>query len=96
MEKGFNKQGFMAYLEKTINGFNQPYFRELVENLIEYGLKWHHFSKNQFCYWLEELLPEISFAEIAAFMADECLTGYGLEKKEEAIADFEIEVPEVE
>lgn len=96
MKKGFNKQAFMMYLEKTINGFNQPFFRELVENLIEYGLKHEHVSKDMFCYWLSDLLPEIQFGEIAAFMSDKCLTEFGIEQKKEAITDFKIEVPEVE
>jgi hypothetical protein len=62
MKKGFNKQAFMAYLEKAINGFDNHFLRETVENLIDYGLKHEHVSKDQFCYWLSDLLPDIQLS----------------------------------
>ena len=89
-DKGFARQDFMAYLERAVNGFSNPFLRELVDNLIDYGLKHEHVSKDMFCYWLSDILPEISFDEIAAFMEDKCLTDNGIKYKREAMADFDI------
>ena len=36
MNRGFDKDGFMAYLHETFNGFENPWLRELVENVIAY------------------------------------------------------------
>ena len=94
MNKGFNQQEFMEYLEKALNGFDKPYFRNLVENLIDYGLKHEHVSKDQFCYWLSDLLPEIQFGEVAAFMSDNCLTENGIQEKKDATNDFQIDILE--
>ena len=89
-EKGFARQDFVAYLERTINGFSNPFLRELIDNLIDYGLKHEHVSKDMFCYWLSDILPDICFDEIAAFMDDNCLTDYGKAHKREGMADYDI------
>lgn len=86
MEKGFNAEKFMAYLEQEFNGMENCMFRGIVENLIEYGHKHEQISKDQFCYWLSDLIPEISFGEVAAFMDDDCLTENGKTKKQQALA----------
>lgn len=89
-DNGFNDVSFMVYLEKAFNGFDNTFLRGLVGNLVEYGLMHERVSKDQFCYWLSDLLPEVSFGEVAAFMDDECLTTNGKREKQEAIKDYEI------
>jgi len=85
MKNGFNKIKFMAYLEKTFNGFENCFLRETVDNIIEYGLKNERVSKDQFCYWVSDILPEVSFGEVAAFMCDGSLTENGQEEKRKAL-----------
>lgn len=77
MEQGFNKAAFMEYLEKMFGGFENSFLRELVENIIEYANKWERVSKDQFVYFVSDMLPEVEFGEVAAFADDECLTGNG-------------------
>jgi hypothetical protein len=78
---GFNKQGFMEYLELSFNGFENSFLRNLVKNLIEYANKHERVSKDQFCYFVSDLLPEVEFGEVAMFMNDGSLTEYGLTEK---------------
>lgn len=90
-ENGFDNIGFMGYLEKSFSGFDNTFLRELVQNLVEYGLMHERVSRDQFCYWLSDLLPEVSFGEVAAFMSDESLTTSGKAEKTAAIKHYEIE-----
>ena len=90
IEKGFDKQRFLSYLSNVYSDFSHQAFRFLVENLVDYGFKHECVSKDQFCYWLSDLLPDISFGEVAAFMDDECLTKYGKEEKDNAILEYNI------
>jgi len=85
MENGFDRNGFMDYMEDAFDGFDQPFVRNLVANIVEYGLKHERISKDQFCYWLSDMIPEVQFGEVAMFIADESLTNYGLEEKRKAI-----------
>ena len=91
-ENGFDETGFMGYLEKSFGGFENTFLRGLVENLVEYGLMYERVSKDQFCYWLSNLLPEVSFGEVAAFMNDDSLTASGKTEKLEAIKDYDIKL----
>lgn len=86
MEKGFNRIEFMAYMERTFNGFENSFLRGLVDNVIDYGNKHMRVSKDQFCYWVSDMLPEIEFGEVAMFMDDDCLTKNGQEEKHKTIA----------
>lgn len=85
MEKGFNAEKFMAYLEQEFNGMENCMLRQIVENLINYGHKHEQISKDQFVQWLADMIPEVSFGEVAAFMGDDCLTESGKKKKEVAL-----------
>ena len=90
MEKGFNAEKFMAYLEQEFNGMENCMFRKIVENLIEYGHKHEQVSKDQFVYWLSNMIPEISFGEVAVFMDDDCLTENGKAQKAAALETIKI------
>lgn len=80
MNRGFDKDGFMAHLHETFNGFENPWLRELVENVIDYAEANAH-SKDLFAYIVSDLLPEVEFAEVAAFCNDDDLTSLGLREK---------------
>ncbi len=81
MNKGFNDSAFMEYLKNTFNGFDNCFLRYTIENILRYGHKHHHVSKDQFIYFLLELIPELTFGEIAQFAEDEILTTYGKSEK---------------
>jgi len=85
MENGFDRDGFMDYLEHTFNGFEYPIARGLVDNLIDYGLEHERISKDQMCYWLCNMIPEVEFGEVAMFIDDRSLTSCGLEEKRKAL-----------
>ena len=85
MEKGFNEKKFMAYLNQEFSGMENCMLRGIVENLIEYGHKHEQVSKDQFVQWLADMIPEISFGEVAAFMEDGCLTEHGKAEKQQAL-----------
>lgn len=81
MENTFDKQSFMAWLEETYDGYENPYLRKLVENLIDYGTEQKAHSRDGLIYFLHDILPDIEFGEIAAFAEDESLTNYGFGEK---------------
>lgn len=83
MENGFDRKAFMAYMENTFNGFETPFLRQLVDNVIDYAQKHERVSKDQFVYFVSDVIPEISFGEVAQFMDDECLTAYSQAEKQD-------------
>lgn len=82
MEKGFDRAGFMAHLEDTFSGFENSFLRQLVENVLDYARDHEHVSKDQFCHFVSDMLPEITFGEVAAFCRDEILTCWGQQEKQ--------------
>lgn len=75
MEKGFDKEGFMEWLKKEFPGVVETRWNyDLVENIIDYGFKHETVSKDQLCYWISDMLPELEFLEVAKFIEDEHLT----------------------
>lgn len=75
MEKGFNKDDFMLWLKEEFPGVVDTHWNyDLVENIIDYGIENKMVSKDQFCFWLSDMLPEVEFLEVARFMEDEHLT----------------------
>ena len=79
--KGFDDAAFMRYLEREFNGFENCFLRELVENLIDYAHKHEQVSKDQFVYFISDMLPEVTFGEVAQFADDDILTANGLSEK---------------
>ena len=82
---GFDKSGFMEYLEKTFSGFEDHFLRGTVENIVDYALKSHNNSLDQACYFLSDMIPEVEFPEVFMFMDDSMLTAHGREVKYEAL-----------
>ena len=90
MRKGFDEKGFMSYLEETFGGVDNCFLRELVQNVIEYAQKWEHVSKDQFAYFVSDMLPEVEFGEVAMFCEDSILTAGGQRVKREAIIHYSL------
>lgn len=75
MDRGFNKDAFMNWLNTKFPRCLHHYWtRSLVEYLIDYALDHESISKDQFCYFLSDMLPEVEFLEVARFCEDGKLT----------------------
>ena len=85
MEKGFNKEGFARYLEHLYAGKEKAALRGVVEEIVSYALEHCHYSLDQACHFLAEILPEIDFADVAMYMDDSMLTYHGREVKREGL-----------
>lgn len=89
--QGFFEDGFTAYLNYEFSNF--CYMRELVQNLIDYAYEHQHSSKDQFCAFLAELIPEVEFGEVSAFMEDGYLTAaFGIPEKRRVMTERSIQV----
>ena len=71
-QNNFNKDQFLNYLEKIhqidCDGI------EIIDNLINYGLKKNNQSPDEFAEFISEVINEIDFEEVAAFCSDSILT----------------------
>lgn len=89
MEKGFNKIEFIKYLSAKFYGFeDNGMLKKITENIINYGQKHERISKDQFCYWISDMIPGIDFGEVAMFMDNSCLTDYGIKIKNKYLGIF--------
>ena len=70
--KGFNRDAFIEWLEDK-HGLN-PFTVELLDNIIDYAHKHEHTSKDQFAYFISDLVPEIEFVDVVKFCEDDILT----------------------
>ena len=87
MYKGFDETGFMAWLEDNFTGFENSYLRSLVENVIDYAHAHEHVGKDQLAYFVSDMLPEVTFGEVAMFCEDDILTASGQRMKREALSE---------
>ena len=72
MYKGFDSSGFMEWLEENFTTDN--YARQTVLSIIDYAHKHEHISKDQFAYFISDILPEVEFLDVARFCNDDILT----------------------
>lgn len=80
MTKGFNKKEFMSWLKSEFPGSVDNHWNyDLVENIIDYALAHESISKDQFCYFVSDMLPEVEFLEVARFCENGKLTNRTLE-----------------
>lgn len=92
MVHGFDKDGFMAFLEREFNGFDNHFLRETVENVVNFALVHYNDSLDQMGYFLSDILPEVEFAEIVMFIDDSQLTAHGREVKAESLRLYKEEM----
>ena len=72
MVKGFNQSLFMEWLESE---FNMNRFTiDIVLNILDYASKHEHVSKDQFCYFVADLIPEVDMLTVASFCDNSILT----------------------
>lgn len=70
--KGFNETAFIEWIEDKFE--LNTYAVQMVINIIEYAQKWEHVSKDQFAYFISDLLPEVEFEEVVNYCEDCILT----------------------
>lgn len=71
-DRGFDRNGFFEWIE---NEFNiNPFALQLIDNIIEYAHKHEHISKDQFAYFISDLMPEVEFLHVARYCEDSILT----------------------
>ena len=74
MSNGFNKAGFMNWLKEEFAGVIDSHWNyDLVENILDYALR-DEVSKDQFAYFVSDILPEVEFLEVAKFCDTKYLT----------------------
>ena len=77
MVKGFNQSLFMEWLESE---FNMNRFTiDIVLNILDYASEHEHVSKDQFCYFVADLIPEVDMLDVATFCDNSILTSETIE-----------------
>ena len=74
MYKGFNQKTFMTYLKDNFSAMDSHFTCDIVENIINYAHKHESISKDQFCYFVADMIPEVEMLEVARFCEDGKLT----------------------
>lgn len=83
MRNGFNKDGFMSWLKEEFPGVLDSHWNyDLVENILDYALR-DEVSKDQFVYFVSDILPEVEFLEVAKFRDRKYLTNGTIKQLEE-------------
>lgn len=85
---GFDKDDFLWYVSRNYIKHACGYADDLVENLVNYAIKNEHVSKDQLCYFLSDMLPEIEFDEVAQFADDCILTKWGKQQKTDGLRKY--------
>lgn len=74
MINGFDKEGFMCWLKEKFPGVIDIHWNyDLVENILNYALR-DEVSKDQFAYFVADILPEVELLEVARFCDSKYLT----------------------
>ena len=80
-ENSFNRKAFCDYIasQNDCTGFTM----ELLNSIIDYAHRYEHVSKDQFAYYISDLIPSIDFKTVCGFCRDEILTKDGKAAKHE-------------
>lgn len=71
--ESFDRVGFNQYLWQNFDAYNH-FTDDMVNNIIDYGIKNQNVSCDQLAEFLEDMIPEVSFEEILIFFDDTVLT----------------------
>lgn len=85
---GFDEDRFMQYLQDNFSGFENHFLREIVSNIIDYAYDHEHISKDQFCFFMCDMIPEIDFGDVAMFCDDDILSVQGQQEKRNAMLNM--------
>lgn len=87
-ENGFDKNDFLWYVNRNYNKPTSAFAADLVENLVNCAINNVYESKDQLCYFIADILPEIEFAEVAQFADDDILTEWGKQQKADGLRKY--------
>lgn len=83
MYNGFDKNGFMNWLKEQFPGVIDALWNYcLVENILDYALR-DEVDKDQFAYFISDILPEVDFLDVARFCNRKYLTDETINQIEE-------------
>lgn len=72
---GFAKEEFLKFMhEEFPDVFDNSFSRDMLENIVDYGVKNHTTTKNGLYYFLKEIIPELEPEDIIKFIDPDCLT----------------------
>ena len=83
MANGFDKFGFLGMSYRKYRCEEEPMLAELIENVVYDAYTKHNASKDQLVLRLADILPDLSFGEVAQFVDDSCLSECGKAEKRE-------------
>ena len=83
MVNGFDKLGFLEMSYRKYRCEEEPMLAELIENIVYDAYTKHNASKDQLVLRLADILPDLSFGEVAQFVDDSCLSECGKAEKRE-------------
>jgi hypothetical protein len=59
-----NKEKLLHYLKSQFSPMDNHFTYDMVENLIDYGMRYHNVSQHQLAYFLSDIIPETEFDEL--------------------------------
>ena len=72
---GFARDEFLQYMyEEFPSVFNNTFSREMLENVVDNGIKNHTVSKNSLYYYLKDMIPEVEPKVLIPYIDKELLT----------------------
>lgn len=84
-ENNFDREAFIKHIVKKSesDGNERLYIFAVrfLERVIDYGIEHKNVSKNQLAYFLHEIIPDVEFAEIVAYCANDILTNNARHEK---------------
>ena len=86
---GFARKEFLQHMfEEFPSAFNNSFSREMLENIVDYGLSVkHHPSKNSLYYFLTDVIPEIEPKDLLPYMDSNMLTREILARNNTCLAE---------
>lgn len=72
---GFARDEFLQYMfEEFPSAFENPFSREMLENVVDRGINNHTVSKNSLYYYLSDMLPEVVPKDLIPYIDKSLLT----------------------
>ena len=97
-DNGFARDEFLQYMfEEFPSVFTSPFSREMLENVVDYGIENHTVSKNSLYYYLKDMIPEMEPKDLIPYIDGNLLTneilslvGYGKETENNYLGKYDV------
>ena len=80
---GFDRFGFLEMMGKKYGDWVYIELADLLMEIVDDVYTYYDISKDQLVQRLADMLPDLSFGEVAQFVDDSCLTEWGRAEKRE-------------